>query len=58
MAASSPDTPDRKCAEQTARLNSVLDMNRKVVQELKDAVENCVKVVGCPAEQAEKTQPN
>lgn len=46
-------------AERAARLQDTLDMNRKVVQELKEAVENCVKAGGCIIKRTvEDTQPS
>lgn len=55
MSASSP-TPN---VERATRLQDTLDMNRKVVQELKEAVENCVKAGECIAKRTvEDAQPS
>jgi len=40
MASSSPETHEE--SERTATLRALLDRNRKVCQELRESVENCI----------------
>lgn len=58
MAASLPKTSK---SERAARLRDTLDMNRRVCQELKEAVENCVSKGNgecCTEQAAEDAQPS
>lgn len=51
MASPSPETQK---SERTAMLRDTLDRNRKVCQELKEAVENCISKVPSPEQAAEE----
>lgn len=54
MASPSPET---QRSESIARLRDMLDRNRKVCQELKESVENCIAKAAERAEEA-KEQPS